>query len=162
MTKSRGIYLDHSIRGFWVDKTCSVAGCDTLVKAKNLCRKHYLQAYRTGSPSRVILDDGYTTNRGYKARRIKGRGAVFDHVLIAEKVLGKPLPPGAVVHHYGDISDNTKIAIFPSQAYHRLIHQRLRALEMCGNVDWIWCVKCKRHYAPEFSGPWRHRHTKGV
>jgi hypothetical protein len=56
----------------------------------------------------------------------------YEHRLVAEKVLGKPLPPGAVVHHIdGDNMNNhpSNLVICPDQGYHRLIHTRMKAYE---------------------------------
>lgn len=54
---------------------------------------------------------------------------VFEYVLIAEKALGKYLPPAAVIHHVnGDPTDNRKnnLVICQDHAYHALIHARMR------------------------------------
>ena len=81
-----------------------------------------------------------------------GGRRVFLHVAIAEAALGKPLPKGAVVHHANrNPSDNRRenLVICPNQAYHLLIHQRMRAMEACGHADWRKCKYCKRYDAPE-------------
>lgn len=58
-------------------------------------------------------------------------GYVFEHILVAEKALGKFLPAGAVVHHVnGDVLDNRpqNLVICQDQPYHLLIHRRARQL----------------------------------
>lgn len=55
-------------------------------------------------------------------RAISTAGYVFEHILIAEKALGKYLPPGAVVHHHSP----TQLVICEDQAYHMLLHKRMR------------------------------------
>lgn len=44
------------------DHECSIAGCDSPIKAKALCNLHYMRSYRHGSPSVV------RTNRSYIGR----------------------------------------------------------------------------------------------
>jgi hypothetical protein len=53
---------------------------------------------------------------------------VFEHILVAEKALGKHLPPGAVVHHVDEDGLNNKpwnLVICQDNAYHRFLHKRL-------------------------------------
>ncbi len=79
--------------------------------------------------------------------RANSNGYVIQHVLFAERALGKPLPSGAVVHHHDrDTSNNTNnLVICPDQAYHLVIHSRMRALEACGNANWKHCIYCKQY-----------------
>lgn len=142
MTKSRGIQLNRPSRDFWTGKPCLAENCAGIIHAKGYCRKHYLQTIRTGTPDRINSVSGHITKRGYRSFHVKGRGNVFEHVLIAEQALGHRLPTGAVVHHCGNKLDNRNIAIFPSQAYHLMIHMRLDALDACENADWRKCVSC--------------------
>lgn len=86
----------------------------------------------------------------YIERRIAGR-RVREHVLVAERALGHPLPPGAEVHHWNeDKADNApgNLVICPDSDYHRLMHMRARALDACGNANWRRCPFCKTHDDP--------------
>jgi hypothetical protein len=86
--------------------------------------------------------------------RISGhrKYATYEHTVIAEKVLGKELPKEAEVHHVdGDKSNNAhhNLIICPDSAYHKLLHRRQKALDACGNADWIKCTYCKKHDDPK-------------
>ena len=75
---------------------------------------------------------------------INGR-PMFAHVHRAEQALEKPLPKGAEVHHHSF----TELVICPDRAYHMILHQRARALKVCGHANWRKCVYCKKYDAPE-------------
>lgn len=129
---------------------CSVAGCHAEHEAKGLCSMHYQRFRKTGKPgaaAKIHSGDWYVDAYGYKI--VSG---VREHVYVAEKVLGKPLPAGAIVHHVnGSVSDNANanLVICPSRAYHNLIHARERALDACGNASWLLCPFCGKYDAPE-------------
>ena len=68
-----------------------------------------------------------------------------------EKILGKPLPPGAVVHHWDENRMNnvpSNLAVFPDEAYHNLIHMRMEAYKACGNPNNLKCYVCKQYDEP--------------
>lgn len=73
-------------------------------------------------------------------------GYVPEHIMVAEQALGKPLPPAAPVHHV-DLNRannaNNNLVICQDQAYHNLLHKRLRVVLAGGdpNTDKL-CTKC--------------------
>jgi hypothetical protein len=77
------------------------------------------------------------------------RGFIHEHIFIAEKALGKLLPPKAEIHHYADHNDNTKIIICQDREYHCLLHIRTQALKTCGHANWRKCEYCKQYDKPE-------------
>jgi hypothetical protein len=81
----------------------------------------------------------------YKRVRVNGRNTA-EHILIAEKILGRPLKGSETVHHVDDDGFNNKpdnMVLCPNQQYHMLLHMRQRAFDACGHYDWRKCVRCK-------------------
>lgn len=73
---------------------------------------------------------------------------VGEHVLIAEKALGKHLPQGVVVHHANRIrgdNRNGNLVICQDNAYHQILHARMRIRDAGGNPNTDrFCSVCKR------------------
>lgn len=70
---------------------------------------------------------------------------LMEHVLIAEKALGKFLSPGVEVHHFPSKDIFTHLVICQDHAYHFLLHVRHRAFIACGNPNWRKCQYCKKY-----------------
>lgn len=74
------------------------------------------------------------------------------HRLIAEIAIGHPLPPKAKVHHFDENRHNNSpdnLVVCPDDAYHRLLHLRMRALREAGNANYRKCCYCKRWDDPK-------------
>ena len=70
--------------------------------------------------------------------RYPKRGRRNAHIVIAETVIGKPLPKGAEVHHVdGDGYNNAhaNLVICQDSAYHKLLHVRARVLKAGGDPN---------------------------
>lgn len=130
-------------------KRCEVDGCERPHLARGLCGLHYDRWRRHGRTYTVNRERGTGTvmKRGQVAVKVDGR-MTYAHVLVVERVLGKRLPKGAVVHHVNhNPSDNrpSNLVVCPSNGYHSLIHQREIALAACGNANYRKCERCGQH-----------------
>ena len=100
---------------------------------------------------RVKDNQGYVLVYKPNHNRAKTNGYVQEHIVVAEKVLGKPLPKNAVVHHVnGNRADNRKknLVICENDGYHHTLHRRMRAYQACGDA-----TKRKCHYCGEWDVP---------
>lgn len=73
-------------------------------------------------------------------------GYAREHILVAERAIGRLLPDGAVVHHINGVrTDNrpANLVVCEDQSYHSLLHVRAAALQACGNPSWRRCFRCK-------------------
>jgi hypothetical protein len=84
---------------------------------------------------------------GHPKDRTKNR-RVFEHVLLAETALGRPLRKPEQVHHVDESKANNSpgnLVLCPDRKYHMLLHRRQRALEACGDANAIRCRLCGRY-----------------
>lgn len=119
-------------KGSNIGKICCVDNCKQEVHGQDLCKLHYIRKWRYGRTSLIRNENGTggVTTQGYYANTVDG-ARKLEHIQVAEKALGKPLPKGAVVHHWDNNPLNNSpgnLLICPSQAYHMLIHKRMRQL----------------------------------
>lgn len=147
-------------------KVCGVDGCERSAKARGWCFAHYQRFKKYGDPltmSPIYAAAGLgvrasvtkkpgrppsgntRTHNGYV---VTGGNAKGEHIVVAERALGKQLPSKAEVHHVDGVRSNNandNLVICPDHAYHMLLHVRQRALESCGNADWRKCTFCKTY-----------------
>jgi hypothetical protein len=135
-------------------RTCSITGCDAPIKnGRGWCGPHYERWRKYGDPLISINGPrgaGTVMKKGYRRLGVGGE-LVLEHRQIAERVLGRPLPDGVVVHHVDENkahNENGNLVICPDETYHRLLHRRMRARDACGHADWLKCNICKRHSPP--------------
>ena len=84
-------------------------------------------------------------------RKTRG-GYVAEHILVAEKSVGRFLTKEEEVHHANEIKDDNSPAnliLCPDHTYHMALHQQAKALKECGHSEWRKCVYCHEYDAPE-------------
>lgn len=83
--------------------------------------------------------------------RATASGYMLEHLLIAERALGRFLPTVVEVHHVneqrGD-NRNQNLVICEDCQYHKTLHQRKRAVEAGVPAHWLKCKFCKQYDAP--------------
>lgn len=129
------VYVDNRATG---GERCSVEDCSNRMLAKGMCNMHYARFFRHGHCDTVNAPYGTGTihKQGYVRIHTKD-GYRFEHVLVAEKALGKKLPEKAVVHHLDKNplnNSNANLVVCPSQAYHFLLHRRAKEIKLYGRV----------------------------
>lgn len=87
---------------------------------------------------KTLYANGYYFVLAHGHPRANCRGYVREHILIIEKLLDKPLPPKAVIHHHTP----DQLVACENQAYHMLLHQRMKAYKECGHANWLKCRYC--------------------
>lgn len=103
----------------------------------------------------MINTKGYVTLKA-------GAGRVrLEHIVIAERAIGRRLPAGAVVHHVDeDTARNigANLCILQSDHEHKQLHARKRVFESGGDPHKDrWCSGCLKPRAMELFGNWRSR-----
>jgi hypothetical protein len=113
------------------DAPCMIVGCGKKVHGLGYCNLHYKRFKIYGDPLfRKIRNSGEGTPHidGYWIQKINGESEL-RHRVIAEKALGKKLPPGAEVHHVDEDKSNdsnNNLVICQNRSYHKLLHKRAR------------------------------------
>lgn len=101
---------------------------------------------------RLPRHDGYTLVVDTDHPNAQVGGRILEHVLVVSTVLGKPIPPGVVIHHVDHDRSNNRnnnLVVCQDHAYHMLLHLRERALLACGNANYRKCRFCQRWDDPE-------------
>lgn len=114
--------------------------------------------------SKAPNGSGYVRIDGYKVFNINYKN-ILEHRLIVEKVLSKPLPKGATIHHLDENRNNNvnkNLVVCQDRKYHALLHTRMRAYRATGNVNCRKCPYCHQHDDPKnmyYEHPGRFIHS---
>jgi hypothetical protein len=108
------------------DKICLVENCEKDAFSKGYCQTHYKTVFKYGREFTIIGEKGLgtITKDGYREFNINGE-RILEHVMIAEKALGRKLIKGEVIHHIDEDklnNDPSNLFLCPSQAYHMFVH----------------------------------------
>lgn len=80
-------------------------------------------------------------------RKMRFRHHKRCYITMVEYILGKPIPKGAVIHHINGNRDDNRprnLVLCQNQAYHMLIHLRMRSMESTGSPNFRTCKYCKK------------------
>lgn len=111
----------------------------------------YHQRKRENSPKwkggKIITKAGYVQVLRADHPRADINGYVFEHIVVAEKALGRFLHERSEVHHFNEDKSNNcnqNLVICEDRSYHFLLHQRARAFKACGIPSALKCWICKQ------------------
>jgi len=84
----------------------------------------------------------------YIQRDRKGGEGSYEHILRAEKALGRRLIRPEQIHHadnnkHNNLSEN--LVVCPNHSYHMLLHIRTKALDVSGDANKRICCSCKKY-----------------
>jgi hypothetical protein len=115
------------------------------------CQTNKRRGWVKGQPIRFI--SGHHRRKSFETYSFAIENGERDylHRVRAERALGKPLPPGAEVHHAdGTKRDDAPLVICQDRSYHQLLHRRMRIVKAGGNpnTDKVCRGGCRRILGP--------------
>ncbi len=135
-------------------KACE-CGCGAAIAARDrgYKKRRFVNGHNRGMKGKrrawlpSILERGYVkiVTPGHP-RATKRNHYVFEHILVAEKALGRYLELRHPVHHHNELkADNANInlVICESQSYHLLLHARAKVVRRGGDPErQAYCHSC--------------------
>lgn len=149
-----------------MNRLCCLAGCGRRHDSRGYCSMHVRRLLKSGDAGpaariRAANGLGSVNENGYVVITVDGKQRRL-HDVLAERALGRRLPPGAVVHHADGVRTNnakTNLVICPSPRYHALLHVRMAAQAEAGNPDLRKCKYCKQYDLPSRMRQLRNRES---
>lgn len=76
---------------------------------------------------RTVASHGYVLIKKPDHPRADCRGYVYEHILVAEQAIGRPIRPGEQVHHKNHIRHDNRpenLSVKASRAHHAIEHRK--------------------------------------
>jgi HNH endonuclease len=133
---------------------CKVRRCDRPSRTNGYCNSHYRFFRLYGNPLiRKCAPRGTGwIGAGRRYHSTANGKHLLEHRIVAERALGKRLPQHAVVHHVDENPLNnmpSNLVVCVNDKYHKLLHQRMAAMDACGHYDWKKCCYCREYDDPQ-------------
>lgn len=131
-----------TINRYAIEKRCAHCGTETLQNTSNAkksanaycsveCKSHYVKARHRGNRVRKTRKHGRGSHvlvRMHEHHRAGRHGTVFEHILVAEQKIGRPIERHERVHHINCIKDDNRpenLFVCADDREHFLIHGTL-------------------------------------
>jgi hypothetical protein len=109
---------------------CPVCGAEYYVRpceeahgwGRGCCRKH---SFIVARKPRRVEGRGYVLIQLWNHPRADDRGLVYEHILVMENKIGRPLRPGEMVHHADENKGNNSpenLVLMENRAAHNRAH----------------------------------------
>lgn len=114
---------------------------------------HFISGHNFRGPIPGKLREAHGYIMVWRPNHPRSHGAlrryVYEHIAIAEKILGRPLERKHPIHHPFGKDQNHCFVICEDHSYHKILERRGNALKACGHADWLKCKICQTWDDPQ-------------
>lgn len=105
--------------------------------------KYLMEKHPRWRGGRRINHNGYVEIRNHNHHRSRKNGYVFEHILVAEKMIGRKLFENEIVHHKNEIKTDNRPENLEvlKRSYHTVLHSKSRR-----KGSYLKCVVCGKEY----------------